>query len=205
MSQKTNKIIKIAGGISVLAVVFLWYIGVLTQNFHTVSGGKVYRSKQLSYNALSERIRENGIRSVVNLRGGNPGDEFYRDEMHACFEANIRHFDVPMSAVVLPEPLRLRQLLTVFDSADYPVLVHCNHGADRTGLACTIYKIVYEGYSLDSALSECLSWKFGHFFFGQARAMDEFFDLYRSRSDNLDLRTWIFSEYDSIYTEKKKN
>jgi protein tyrosine phosphatase (PTP) superfamily phosphohydrolase (DUF442 family) len=205
MSQKTNQILKITGGISVLTVGFLWYIGVLTQNFHTVSEGRVYRSKQLSYEALCERTRENGIRSVVNLRGGGPGDDFYRNEIRACSEVNVRHFDVPMSAVVLPEPLRLRQLLAVFDSADYPILVHCNHGADRTGLACTIYKIVYEGYSLDSALNECLSWKFGHFFFGQAKAMDEFFDLYRARSGNLNLRSWILSEYDSIYTKKKKD
>jgi hypothetical protein len=35
--------------------------------------------------------------------------------------------------------------------------------------------------------------------------MDEFFDLYRARSGNLNLRSWILSEYDSIYTKKKKD
>src|SRR5580658_5771176 len=42
-------------------------------NFHSVSEGRVYRSAQMNAYTLAETIREQGIRTVVNLRGDNSG------------------------------------------------------------------------------------------------------------------------------------
>ena len=57
-----------------------------TGNFGTVVPGRVYRSAQLSGEALSARIREHGVRTVLNLRGPNPDETWYRRERQATLE-----------------------------------------------------------------------------------------------------------------------
>jgi protein tyrosine/serine phosphatase len=42
-----------------------------------------------------------------------------------------------------------------------PVLVHCHHGADRTGLICALYRILSQGWSREAALEELVSGGFG--------------------------------------------
>jgi hypothetical protein len=46
----------------------------LSDNFHAVEDGAVYRSGQLSGAELSSCIRENGILTIINLRGNNAGN-----------------------------------------------------------------------------------------------------------------------------------
>jgi len=40
--------------------------------------------------------------------------------------------------------------------------LHCQHGADRTGLITALYRIVYQGWSKDQALEEMLQGGFGY-------------------------------------------
>ena len=40
-------------------------------NFHSILSGRLYRSAQMSSDSLADTIREHGIKTVVNLRGGN--------------------------------------------------------------------------------------------------------------------------------------
>jgi protein tyrosine/serine phosphatase len=42
-----------------------------------------------------------------------------------------------------------------------PVLVHCHHGADRTGLICALWRILYEGWSRQSAIDEMIEGGYG--------------------------------------------
>jgi protein tyrosine/serine phosphatase len=41
-----------------------------------------------------------------------------------------------------------------------PVLLHCEHGEDRTGLAVAAYRVVVSGWTKDEAMDEAL--KFGY-------------------------------------------
>ena len=49
--------------------VIVWEEG----NFHVVAEGQVYRSRQLDPEELARHVHHYGIRSVLNLRGKNPG------------------------------------------------------------------------------------------------------------------------------------
>ena len=42
-----------------------------------------------------------------------------------------------------------------------PVLVHCRHGADRTGLIIAIYRILYQNWTVDEAKDELINGGFG--------------------------------------------
>ncbi len=57
--------------IILLALMLLFFIGVLEllKNTHTVTEGVVYRSAQLNQKNLSQLIKKEGIRSIINLRG----------------------------------------------------------------------------------------------------------------------------------------
>jgi protein tyrosine phosphatase (PTP) superfamily phosphohydrolase (DUF442 family) len=192
-------------------ITLLWYIGVLGGNVRVVEAGRFYRSSQLTgnnYDGLSARLAGNSldavlhrydIHTVVSLRGGSDKDLDYREEIATCKKDGVDHVDVPFSARHLPPPEAVHQLLDTFDHARYPVIVHCQAGSDRTGLASTLYVNLYEHVPLDEAQHDELTWRFGHFPVEKTRRMDEFFDLYRKTGAGMDLRTWIDQKYPQIY------
>jgi protein tyrosine phosphatase (PTP) superfamily phosphohydrolase (DUF442 family) len=175
---------------------FLWEVGVLGGNVRTVVPGRVFRSAQLKGAALGELLDRERIRTVISLRGGSPDDA---SELDACARRGVTHVDIPLSASALPPPDRLEKLLDSFDHAQYPLLFHCQGGADRSGLAGTLYLALYEHVPLDEAEARQLTWRYAHVKWGAAHAMDEFFDLYRQTSGGLDLRRWIRTVYPGLY------
>lgn len=46
--------------------------------------------------------------------------------------------------------------------ADGPVLMHCKHGSDRTGLMAAMYRVVIQGWSKEDALNEMTLGGFGN-------------------------------------------
>lgn len=177
---------------------FAFYIGVLGDNFHPVVPGRVYRSAQVNPPRLEELIQRYHLRTVISLRGGNEGDRWYRGETAVCQRLGVLHSSVSLRATALPSPRQLRALLQLLDRSPYPVLLHCRGGADRSGLAATLYLNLYAHVPLGKALEQQLTWRYGHFR-GQARAMDDFFELYRHTSAGLGLREWIEQRYPRLY------
>jgi hypothetical protein len=55
----------------------------------------------------------------------------------------------------------IRFLRFVTDPSNQPVLVHCKHGADRTGAMVAIYRVVVEGWTKEGALEEMTSGGYG--------------------------------------------
>jgi len=185
-------------GFSAVVLCFLLYIGVFWGNIRVVAPGRAYRSAQLAPARLTEMIREHGIRTVISLKGGSVEQAWYRRELAACSRDGAVLRQIPMSASKLPKPEQLQELVRLFDESAYPILFHCKAGADRTGLAATLYLHLKEGRSLDAAEREGLTWHYGHFPF-ETVAMDRFFDLYRKTAHGTDLRTWIKRDYPSLY------
>jgi len=182
-----------------LAALFLWYIGVFGGNVRVVWPHRVYRSAQLTGHNLDAVLRSDHIETVINLRGGGPSDAWYRSELASCREFGAAHLDIPMSARLLPAPQTLCRLLAAFDTGKYPILFHCTAGSDRSGLVGTLYLDVYQHVPLEQAESEELTWRYGHFSFGQTHAMNDFFALYERSSGGLDLRDWIIDRYPAVY------
>lgn len=187
-------------GFSLFVVCFLLYIGMFWGNIRTVEPGRAYRSAQLPPARLSQLIREHGIRTVISLKGGTPKQRWFQRESDACTQGGATLHPIPMSASKLPPPEQVRELVTLFDAAQYPILFHCKAGSDRTGLAATLYLHLKEGKPLNVARSEGLTWRYGHFPF-ETVAMDHFFDLYQKTSKGTDLRTWINRDYPAVYAE----
>ncbi|NTJ42886.1 dual specificity protein phosphatase family protein [Agrobacterium larrymoorei] len=136
-----SKILKI-GAICLVAVPVLTgaHMGInqLTGNFHEVLPGELYRSGQPSGEDIARYAQEKGIKTIVNLRN-EKREAWYDEENEAATESGVQLIDFPLSSakeVSLEEAQRLVQLMK---DAPKPILIHCEHGANRTGLASALY------------------------------------------------------------------
>lgn len=193
-------------GLPLLAVAlvltgYLYCCGVLGANFHEVSAGPsaLYRSAQLGAEDLKARIGEHRIKTVVNLRGENPGKAWYDEETAALQEMGVKRIDVKMSGKHMPSRDKLVQLVRALQTAERPVLVHCQSGADRTGLACAFERLATSGNDFTAARRELVFWPYGHTgYFGYEsmdRVVDQF-EAYKKGGGALGLLEWAEQVYD---------
>ncbi len=147
------------------------------RNWHALVPGRAYRSAQLTPSQLRDAVERYGIRTVINLRGCSPGLDWYTDESRATHDLDISQEDITLSANRLPPPAEIRRLVEVLDGTEYPVLLHCRQGVDRTGLASAVVLLLRADVTLAEARRQ-LSLRYGHVPLGQTRCMGEFFDLY---------------------------
>jgi protein tyrosine phosphatase (PTP) superfamily phosphohydrolase (DUF442 family) len=170
-------------------------------NFHAVLPGEVYRCGQPTGPNLERFVREHGIRTVVNLRGCCPGADWYRAEAEAASALGVSLEDVNFSATRLPSPQSVGQLVELIDRADYPILFHCQQGADRTGLASALAVLLRTDATLEEGLRN-LGLATGHLAVGRTRHVDRFFAFYAeylaktATTHSPDtLRAWIRDDY----------
>lgn len=120
---------------------FSLYLGYeqLMGNFHEVVEGEVYRSGELSEKRIAHDVEKYKIASIVNLRGPNPDKAWYREEMTASSKHHIAHFDFSMSSKRELTRKQAIELVRIIKAAPKPVLIHCQGGSDRSGLAASLY------------------------------------------------------------------
>jgi protein tyrosine phosphatase (PTP) superfamily phosphohydrolase (DUF442 family) len=170
-------------------------------NVHEVVPGRVYRSAQLSPEKLRNVIARRGIRTVINLRGCcNPFD-WYLDECRVTHDLNVSQEDITLSAIRLPPPSEIKRLIEVLDRSEYPIIMHCRQGADRTGLASAVSMLLHSDADLATARRQC-SPRYAHFAVLETANMDKFFDMYESWLNENGLthspelfRSWAINDY----------
>lgn len=114
----------------------------------------LYRSAKLTRGDVAH-LKALGIRKVVSFRAFHSDHRILAGSGIAVLRIPVNTWrirDRDMVAV-------LKVLRTVEE--DGPVLIHCQHGADRTGLVCALYRVVYQGWSKEDALHELQHGGFG--------------------------------------------
>jgi protein tyrosine phosphatase (PTP) superfamily phosphohydrolase (DUF442 family) len=149
----------------------------LGSNFHTVLSGRVYRCAQPSSGELEQLVRRYGIRTVINLRGFSAPWPWFVEESEATHRLNVSQEDLSFSANRLPSAPEVRRLVEVLDESEYPLLLHCRRGADRTGLASAMVCLLHTDTDLGTARRQ-LSPRYGHVPLAKTRLLDRFLDLY---------------------------
>jgi len=117
-------------------------------NFYKVSDD-VYRSGQPSKEQLAQLVEHYGIKSVIKLNAG--------EEPESCplvDAPRISGWSV-VSKGSAPTTKQLKQILDAIDCAPKPVLIHCLHGEDRTGLIVALWRIRH-GAGVDEAYSDMM-------------------------------------------------
>jgi undecaprenyl-diphosphatase len=144
-------------------------------NFHAITYGEAYRSAILDRDELEHYVKEYEIKSIVNLLGRHSNESWYREEIEVSGDHNIKHYDLSLPATREPTDEDVRKLMEIFKNAPRPVLIHCKAGADRSGLAAAMLRVIVDKESKSEAEKE-LSILYGHIPVGKTIAMDQFFE-----------------------------
>lgn len=114
-------------------------------NLHQVTP-TLYRGAQPGRQGM-KTLEAMGVKTVINLR------HLHSDKrLLAGTSLHGVHIEVNTLA---PEHAEIVAFLkAVTDPAAQPVFVHCQHGADRTGLMIAMYRLAVQGWSKDEALRE---------------------------------------------------
>lgn len=123
------------------------------ENFHKVNDA-ICRSGQPDADEMDSLSTFECIKSVLNLRE-NHSD---REEVG---NLKLELYEIPLAAGNIAEDDLVRILRTV-KRAPKPLLIHCWHGSDRTGLAVAACRIVFENWSADQAVAELMDPQYGH-------------------------------------------
>lgn len=131
-------------------------------NVHVEFGGDVVRTAQIDRASMARLLKEHEIKTVINLRGSNPGDDWFDGEVEAAEQVGALHVSYGLSANKEPNDVLLASLIETLKTAPKPLLIHCNWGSDRTGLASALYGLVVKRLPADEAARQ-LSVRYGHF------------------------------------------
>ncbi len=150
----------------------------LITNFSQVNEG-IFRGARLTKMEAAEYLKSINIKNVINLQGGDlnsdigiiipwaePGEkpEVIAAEKNAILALGLGFFHSPLNSlepITKDEDKQIDEILAFMsDKKNQPVFIHCEHGADRTGLLVALYRVKYEGVNPLTARNEWI--KNGH-------------------------------------------
>lgn len=121
-------------------------------NLHQVSK-TLYRGAQPTRDGMAG-LEKLGVRTVLNLRSFNSD----RGELEGT---KLGYVHLTMKAWHPEHKEAVAFLKLVNDPSKSPVFVHCQHGADRTGTMCAIYRVAVQGWTKEEAVREMTGGGYG--------------------------------------------
>ncbi len=134
-------------------------------NFHEVVPG-IYRSGLIPEKA-APLLREAGIKTVISFDDDR--------ERAAAEEERLKHLGIevipmPWSGWEYPKDETIQKAISLIENPELrPVLVHCKHGQERTGVVVACWRISHKGWSADQAYQEMKSYGFRTFQYGHLK------------------------------------
>jgi len=170
------------------------FLRLRVRNRHDLGGG-MYRENQPNVKRI-ELWAQEGIKTVINLRGQSPKG-FYLLEREACEKHGLALYNFRSFSRDTHSVYKLRAVRELFDMIEYPAIMHCKSGSDRTGFMGVLYKHFKMGEPIEKAVEQ-LSLKYGHIKSGKTGMLDFFFDdylAYNSKSP-IEFMDWVETVYD---------
>lgn len=164
-------------------------------NFHWIEPGQMARANQPSPQALA-RYAQAGFKTIINLRGKSDTG-FYALECEACARHGLTLVDARMHSREPPSREQIRRAKELFETIQYPALMHCKSGADRAGVMAVLYKHFKMGLPIEQAMEQ-LSLKYLHVKQGKTGMIDFFFSTYlqETKESGKPFMDWVEEDYD---------
>ncbi|WP_300578099.1 protein tyrosine phosphatase [Phenylobacterium sp.] len=161
------------------------------QNAHWISE-ELVRTNQPSPEQLAG-WKARGIKTIINLRGGFDGS-FHVLEKAACEELGLTLVDFTITSREVPSRARVLGARDLFESIEYPALMHCKSGADRAGIMSVFYMHFRKGKTIREALDQ-LHLRYLHMKAGKTGVLDYTFERYLAEGEpaGLSFIEWVES------------
>jgi protein tyrosine/serine phosphatase len=121
-------------------------------NFYQVSP-TLYRSAQPDASAFP-KIKAMGIKTIICLRASH-------DDRKAAEAAGLKYVNIRFRSWHAEHEDVAEFLQAALDPQLQPVLVHCQHGADRTGTMVAMYRIAVQNWTPAEASAEMTQGGYG--------------------------------------------
>ena len=162
-------------------------------NHHAIGGG-MFRENQPSPKRIAQWAKM-GIKTNVNLRGESTKG-FYLLEKEACARHGITMVDFRVYSRDTHTAEKIRGAKELFESIEYPSVMHCKSGADRTGIMGVLYRHFHMGDSIEEAMEQ-LEFKYLHVKQGKTGMLDFFFKDYLTyaKTHDIEFIDWVEKVY----------
>jgi len=175
--------LKSPGGRLSTTLNYLWndhaYLRLAFSNAHWVSD-ELVRTNQPWPFQLAEWKRR-GVKTIINLRGGFDAS-FHALEKDACERLGLKMVDFTITSREVPSRARVHGAKELFETIEYPALMHCKSGADRAGIMSVFYMHFRQGKPIREALEQ-LSLKYLHVKHGKTGVLDYTFERYLAEGE----------------------
>lgn len=115
---------------------------------------ELYRSKQPTSKDL-DTIKKLGIKSILSFRQyHDDSDIFQKDNNITLYNIKIKTSKMSIDEI--------KQSLEIIKNAPKPILIHCWHGSDRTGVVAASYRIIKQKWSKKDAIDEFENGGYGY-------------------------------------------
>jgi len=164
-------------------------------NRHDLGRG-MFRENQPSPERIAV-LAEDGIKTILNLRGPSPKG-FYLLEKEACEKHGIELIDFRVYSRDVHTVEKIKGARDLFERIEYPAVMHCKSGADRTGFMGVLYRHFHMGDTIEQALSRELNLKKLHVRQGKTGMLDFFFEDYLryAKDHDISFMDWVETVYD---------
>jgi tyrosine-protein phosphatase SIW14 len=112
----------------------------------------MYRSEQPTYQEF-KYLNQFGIKSILNLRANHNDSNLIKNN-------NLEKYSVKITTNNITED-NIIASLKIINAAKKPLLIHCKHGSDRTGIVVAMYRIVFENWTKENAIDELINGGYG--------------------------------------------
>jgi len=92
-------------------------------------------------------LKKMGIKTIINLRAID-------DDRNSVTSLKMQYLKIACKDGNVKEDDLVTFLKAALDPKNQPVFVHCARGADRTGTAVAVYRVVMEGWTPEKAAKE---------------------------------------------------
>ena len=162
---------------------YLWkdhaYLRLGFSNAHWISD-ELVRTNQPWPHQLAE-WKKRGIKTVINLRGGFDAS-FHALEKDACERLGLKMVDFTITSREVPSRARVHGAKELFETIEYPALMHCKSGADRAGIMSVFYMHFRKGLPIREALEQ-LHIRYLHVKQGKTGVLDYTFERYLAEGE----------------------
>ncbi len=129
----------------------------LVAEFAQVAPG-IYRSGRPDEVALTALASQLKLKTVINLEND---DAAVTAEKTLASSLGLTFIEAPIDPWTEPSQDFVNSVLKILaDPSRHPVLLHCQHGEDRTGMIVGLYRVTHNGWTAEQAYQEMSEYNF---------------------------------------------